>query len=224
VDGELPEGDFAKAFEVYADVVNNPSFPDDELATMKQRVLPQIASQDATGRRRRFVSSSRSTSADELAVPVHALGQEPNVKQLGRGSASRLVRKKVRPASASVAIYGDVDPAKAEEWSASTWPRPQRRRRREPRREMMKRTSIVLHRRGGEGGAPASVDVKRVELQKTEQALAGVVIGYDARSYVRPRPTSPRRRRHDDQRLRLPDRLSARDPPRPRAGLRRARR
>src|SRR3712207_9359655 len=35
------------AFEVYADVVNNPAFPEDEVAAMRQRVLAQIAQQDA---------------------------------------------------------------------------------------------------------------------------------------------------------------------------------
>ena len=39
--------DFAKAFEVYADVVNNPSFPEPEFAAMKKRVGAAIAQQDA---------------------------------------------------------------------------------------------------------------------------------------------------------------------------------
>src|SRR5438128_9373126 len=46
--------DFAKALEVYGDVVNNPTLAEDEDAQMKKRVLAAIQGQDADWRQQSF--------------------------------------------------------------------------------------------------------------------------------------------------------------------------
>ncbi len=170
--------DFAKAFEVYADVVNNPAFPDDELATMKQRVLAQIASQDAdwTGQAFRFFKEKY---YGPLGSPYQfmAIGQEKNVNAFSAGQLRDWYQQKVLPSRRVLAIYGDVDPARAEEMArkliANRAPPPPNDTAARPGQKPP-----------GAAAPKPAVEVKRVETQKTEQPLAGVVIGFESDSVI----------------------------------------
>jgi zinc protease len=172
--------DFANAFEVYADVVKDPSFPEDELGTMKTRVLAQIESQDADWQTQAFrFFKQKFFGPMNSPYQFMAVGEAPNVKQLGVHQLRDWYDKKIRPAKRVIAIYGDVDPTKAEQLARQHFATGN------PLDDIGLDVSGHIEASFTKGEPPApSVDVKRVETQKTEQALAGVVIGYDARSYV----------------------------------------
>jgi zinc protease len=178
VEANCLKEDFAKTFEVYADVLNNPAFPDAELDGIKQRVLAEIDSQDAdwTAQAFRFFKQKfyGPMNSPYQFLPI---GQAPVVKELTTQHLRDWYGGKVAPARRVMAIYGDVDPAKAEELARGVVR--SSKAEREAKGDVMTRKVFDV-----EGNPPASVDVTRVEVQKTEQALAGVVIGYDARTVV----------------------------------------
>jgi zinc protease len=183
VEANCLKDDFAKTFEVYADVLNNPAFPDDELPGMKQRVIAEIQSQDAdwTAQAFRFFKQK---FYGPLNSPYQFLpiGQEHVVKELTTPLLRKWYDEEIAPAKRVLAIYGDVDPASAETLAR------QFIAARHNTRAAGDHDSILLPEEPKAPplpqGSPASVDVARVEIQKTEQALAGVVIGYDARSTI----------------------------------------
>jgi zinc protease len=175
--------DFDKAFEVYADVVNNPTFPDDELATMKQRVLAEIASLDAdwTTQAFRFFKQKFYGPANS-PYRFMTIGQAENVNALTAGQLREWYEKKVIVSKRVLAIYGDVEPAHAEELSKMLLA---------GAKQSVQDTRLVSGPGGvdhefftrGETVQP-SIEIRRVETQKTEQALAGVVIGFESKSVI----------------------------------------
>jgi zinc protease len=180
VEANCLKDDFARTFEVYADVLNNPALPDAELDGMKQRVLAEIESQDAdwTAQAFRFFKQKfyGPMNSPYQFLPI---GQTPVVKELKSQQLRDWYDGKIAPAHRVMAIYGDVDPAKAEELARNAI------------RSTAKSdgTPHVTAAQSGQPDSttksgPAAVDVTRVEIQKTEQALAGVVIGYDARTTI----------------------------------------
>jgi zinc protease len=180
VEANCLKDDFARTFEVYADVLNNPAFPDAELDGMKQRVLAEIESQDAdwTAQAFRFFKQKffGPMNSPYQFLPI---GQAPVVKELKTQQLRDWYDGKIAPAHRVMAIYGDVDPAKAEELARNAV-------RSTPKSDS---TPHVTAERPGPADSttnsgPAAVDVTRVEIQKTEQALAGVVIGYEAQTTI----------------------------------------
>ena len=105
--------DFAKAVEVYADVVNNPSFPDAELAAMKKRVLaddrPAGCRLDAAGDAVLQKAYFGPMSSPYQYLPI---GTAENVQGFTAGAGAGLVREKVLGSKKVLAVYGDVDPAR----------------------------------------------------------------------------------------------------------------
>ena len=81
-----------KAMAAYADVVNNPTFPEDEAAAMKKRVIAGIAAQDADW----FAQASRYFRG-QFYGPMNspyqflAIGTKKNVEELHHRSDARLV-------------------------------------------------------------------------------------------------------------------------------------
>jgi zinc protease len=169
------KADFAKAFEVYADVVNSPSFPDAELPTMKQRVLAEIASQDAdwTAQAFRFFKQKffGPSNSPYQFMPV---GTAENVNALTTAQLRDWYEKKVTPAKRVLAIYGDVEPGEANQLAEKLISRGK-----VERKHLTEGSSQAIT---VSGDVPPHVEVTRVETQKTEQALAGVVIGYESKS------------------------------------------
>lgn len=176
------KADFAKAFEVYADVVANPAFPADEVATMKKRVLAQIASQDAdwTSQAFRYFKQQYYGPMDS-PYQFMAVGSEQNVSGFEADQLKDWYANTVTPSRRVLAIYGDIDPTEVEALA-----------REHMRREGTGDDAASVATAGGSPrpelnppqGEKAAVEVARVETQKTEQPLAGVVIGFDARSVI----------------------------------------
>jgi zinc protease len=174
--------DLPKALEVFADVVHNPSFPDGEVESMKRRVLADIAGQDADWLqqslrffRRNYYGPMRSPYQ---FMPV---GTAENVSGFTQQQMRDWYAQKVLAGKRVLAIFGDVDPATAKKLASDLVAKG-------PKRPATRRTPTTRPASTApaatQPSSPAFVDVQRVEVQKTGQALAGVLVGYRADSYL----------------------------------------
>ncbi len=169
--------DFEKAFEVYADVVNHPVFDDAELDAMKQRVLAAIESQDAdwTAQAMRYFKQ-RYFGPTNSPYQFLTIGSKETVSGFTSEALRDWYSSKVLKGRRVIAVFGDVELETAQ-------------------------ALVERHFGGGEKLAtdipvnaappatPAESDkpvvrVERVEVQQTEQPLAGVVIGFRSDSVV----------------------------------------
>lgn len=168
--------DFGKGMEIYADVVNNPAFAKDELETMRKRVLAGIASRDADWgaqamryfRKQYFpMSSPYHMQVSGETEPVSAMQAE----QL-RSFYTDTVLKSRRV----LAIYGDIDPDQAKQVAQKLLG------------QGAKLNMAVTRVQETAAIEPADqrpqAAVLRVDVQKTQQRLAGVVIGYEANPVI----------------------------------------
>ena len=168
--------DFEKSMEVYADVINNASFPDDELVLMKQRVAATIEMQDADWHTQamRFFKTKYFGPMDS-PYQFLAIGTKENVPKFSRDQLEKWYREKVLKARRVVAIFGDVDLEKAKAVATERFGGGEKINTQAPAAGEQPQFEPV---------AKPSVEIERVEVQKTEQPLAGVVVGYDAASFV----------------------------------------
>jgi predicted Zn-dependent peptidase len=100
---------------------------------------------------------------------------------------------KVMKGKKVLAIFGDVDPEQAKQLAtgllankgAGQAAGDEKENEKEEKEETDSAAAAepAAGQEAGQAGGKASVDVKRVALQKTEQALAGVVIGWRADTY-----------------------------------------
>jgi zinc protease len=170
------KADFPKMMATYADVVNNPSFPDSELPAMKERVLAAIEGQDADW----FAQAMRyfrKTYFGPTKSPYQftILGTADNVKAFSRTALDDWYHKTILTRPRVLAIYGDVDPAQAKQlaWSFLAKGRvPAPTSSRDPN------GSATTPAEGAASRQPAQVTVTRVEINKTNNPQAGVIIGF----------------------------------------------
>jgi zinc protease len=170
--------DFAKTMEVYADVVNHPSFPEAELGPIKQRTLGAIESIDSdwTNQAMRYF---KKVYFGPLNSPYQfmTIGTKETVPTFTPEQLKSWYTQKILPSKRVIAIYGDVDLKDAQTLATQYFGGgPQ-----------ASSASPAIHGRAtAPSTAPSipSVDVRAVEVQKTEQPLAGVVIGYDSNSTI----------------------------------------
>jgi zinc protease len=168
--------DFAKAFDAYADVVNNPSFPDDETSAMKQRILASIESYDAEWHQQALHFFKQQFFGPENSPYQFLLiGAKQNVQAFTPDQMRSWYREKVLSNPRVLAVFGDVSLEEARAAAEKIAKPP----------GVTSKLNLV-HRPGREF-SPASaptVVVTRVEMQKTEQPLAGVVIGFKSSSVI----------------------------------------
>jgi zinc protease len=171
------KSDFDKTMEVYADIVQHPAFPEAELAEMKVRVDAEINSEDAD-----WTSQSMRFFKHEFYGPQNSpyqfmpAGETKNVDKFTADELRDWYSKKILGSHKVIAIYGDIDLDHTE--------------------AIVKKLLGSGPKTAGatvpadEGFAPPasaptgtpSVDVKTVKVQKTQQALAGVVVGFKSNS------------------------------------------
>ncbi len=175
--------DFDKTMDVVADVASNPAFSERELAAMKQRVQAQISSQDSdwTSQAMRFFMR---TYFGTLNSPYQyaAVGSAENVNHFSAEDLKRWYHDKVLASPRVLAIFGDIslDDAKAAaaKYLAGG-----------PALPAVEPVQVSPPAAFGPATRPtASIEVERVATQKTEQPLAGIIIGFDSDSLI----SSPR--------------------------------
>jgi zinc protease len=170
--------DFDRAMAVYAEVVNNPSFPESELTPMRQRILATIEGQEAD-----WNLASMKFFKEKYYGPRNSpyqflpIGTKENVSAVTREQVQKWYDEKVRASRRVLAIYGDVDLEKAKSLAAKYLGQGKKlasQARQEP---------AALAQPAAETSQP-SISIERVEVNKTEQPVAGIVIGFDADSVI----------------------------------------
>ena len=103
IDGKLPE-----ALDLYATVVTQPTFPEAELARVKQRMLAGIVQEksDAFGLARRVLS--RQLYGEGSPYAYAGAGLESDVKAIGRDDLVAFQQRWMRPDNATLIIAGDT--------------------------------------------------------------------------------------------------------------------
>jgi zinc protease len=169
--------DFDKAIEAYADVVNNPAFPEDQIKDMKRRVTAAIAAQDADW----FAQASRFFKK-EFFGPMNSpyqftqLGSKENVDHFTDAQLRDWYETKVQKSPRVLAIFGDIDPDHARILASDLLGKGDKRA------APSAPTTQVAHS-DASSGAP-SINVVEVKIQPTKQELAGVVIGFKSSSVI----------------------------------------
>jgi zinc protease len=168
--------DLAKALDVYADVVNNPSFPDSELPGVKQRVLAGIESQDADWYTQavRFFRKSY-FSPGNSPYQFMPIGQKDVIASATAQQLQQWYNEKIINSRRVLAIFGDVDLSEAQSLAKQYFGAG-------PKVAAEVPAPPAENVKPAEG--VASVNVTAVDVQKTEQALAGVVIGFKSDSII----------------------------------------
>jgi zinc protease len=170
--------DLERAMEVYADVINNPSFPEDEVGPMKQRVLAAIESIDAdwTQQAMRFFKQTY-FGPQNSPYQFLTIGTAENVSAFTRDQVARWYDEKVKSAERVLAIYGDVELEAAKALAEKHFGR--------GNKGTPGARDAGGRRIGDDITAKAPfVDVERVETNKTEQPLAGIIIGFESDSVI----------------------------------------
>jgi zinc protease len=174
------KSDFDKTMDVYGDVVNHPAFSDTELAAMKQRVDAQISSEDAD-----WTAQSTRFFKHEFYGPKNSPYQfmpEGTTENVDKFTADQLrdwYTQKVLAFHRVIAIYGDIDLDHTEAVVRKTL---------DPHKDgdpIFGFSTVAGKTAPIEKLMPTtmpSVDVTAVKVQKTQQALAGVVIGFNSNS------------------------------------------
>jgi zinc protease len=173
--------DFPKLMDAYADVVNNPLFPDTELPGMKERVVAAIEGQDADwfAQAMRFFRKTYFAPANS-PYQFTLLGTQDKVKAFDRAALSKWYYQTILRQPRVLAIYGDIDLAQARQLAQShfgksttpTTPPP-------PARP----TPPSVSNRTESARSP-QITVTRVEINKTNNPQAGVVIGFKSDSVI----------------------------------------
>jgi zinc protease len=170
------KADFEKTLDVYADVVNHPSFPEPEIGPMKQRIAAAIESEDADWDKQaiRFFKSSY-FGVSHSPYQFLPIGTKENVEKFTPEQIRQWYSQKILKGRRVLAIFGDIDIDQAKalaEKYLGTGPKPAE----------MADTRKFVETEAPTG--PPAVDVTAVKIQKTEQALAGIMIGYKSDSVI----------------------------------------
>ncbi|CAN5379104.1 pitrilysin family protein [soil metagenome] len=169
--------DFEKAFTTWSAMVTTPSFDKQEFGPMKERIAGDIKGEDANWEDQAF-HFFHTKFFETLKSPYRFTpeGTTDNLNKFTLEQAKKYYYEKILKAPRVLSVYGDVDPEKVRELA----------------------TKLLG---GGDkvGDLPKLVpplapprptnlkpqaNVIRVEVQKTDQALAGVVLGYQSSSVI----------------------------------------
>lgn len=177
----LPQ-DLETTFEVFADIVNNPAFDAAESDSMKKRILASIAAQDADWLSQAFRFFKKSYYAP-MNSPYRLMptGTAQTVPTFTPGQLRSWYVQKVLPARRVLAIFGNVDPAQAQKLARHYLrgtPPPSAAPNAQQAGDSQKACAAA------DTSPSAGVNVTRVEIQPTQQALAGILIGYKSDSYL----------------------------------------
>ncbi len=174
--------DFGKAMGVFADVVKNPAFAESEVATMKQRIMAAIESQDADWFNQSYRFFRKSYFGPEQSpYQFLAIGTKENVGRFTADDVRAWYREKVLPSRRVLAVFGDVDIEQAKSLAGRHFGGVAQGQGAE--------TPSPEPSRWWRGQRPADEDVpririERVEVNPTRNPEAGVMIGFKSQSVV----------------------------------------
>lgn len=166
--------DFPKTIEVFADLVKNPSFPDDQVNPIRQRLLAAIEEQDANWRDQamRFFRKTYFSPRNE-PYQFTALGTSANVSKFTPAQMRQWYENKVLKGKRVLAVYGDIDPDKAQSLIAAQFGGIETSAPAAPASNSS--PSATDHE-----SAKPSIDVREVAINPSHNPQAGVFIGFDA--------------------------------------------
>jgi zinc protease len=158
---EVLSGDFAKGFEVFADVLLHPSFPQEAFAREQGIQLELIRAQ-----RDQLLQSCNQAMRKALFGPagygLDPLGNETSVAALSPADAAQFYRRLAVPDNCVLAVYGDVSPGAVKKTAQQAFGR-------------WKKGEPV--RVPDLAAAPALTEIKRVvELRDKKQAV--MLVGF----------------------------------------------
>jgi zinc protease len=170
--------DFDRTFQTYADIVKNPAFAENETSEMKRRIIAAIDAEDAdwsaqAGRffKKEFFGPSGSPYQ---FLPI---GTKPNVEKFTARQAREWYEQKAMTSARVLAVFGDVDPEHVRQLAADLLGKGQKLPApTHPGRPSVQTPPVT-------GMLPA-INVVEVKVQKTDQQLAGVIIGFKSDSVV----------------------------------------
>ncbi|NLX14961.1 MAG: insulinase family protein [Phycisphaerales bacterium] len=110
---EVLKEDFGPALEVFADVVGDPTFPEEELRQYRLRVLDAIRRIDEQWRSELFAFFDRHFYGDS-PYRFHMFGSEAVIEAASREQIADFYRRWVNGPQSVLAVFGDVQPAEAE--------------------------------------------------------------------------------------------------------------
>jgi zinc protease len=164
--------DFPKTMDVFADVVTHPAFAADQVDLIKPRVQAAIESEDASWDAQAFRYFKQMFFGPKNSpYQFEPIGLKENIAKFTADDLKKWYSGKILTAPRVLAIYGDVDEATAVAMAKQYFgqgpqvPAP-------PKQSFPNVSDTAT-------GSP-SVVVDRVEVKKTDQALAGVVIGFES--------------------------------------------
>ncbi len=167
--------DFEKGMEIFADVVTNPSFPQDELETMRKRVLAAIAAQDASWSSQALRFFRKKYFPETSPYHLQIIGEADPVSRFTADDLKKHYSQKVLTGRRVLAIYGDIEVEKARRIANKLLGGG-------PKTDTSPRTRPASPE--FEPAAQPTIEVARVEVQQTQQPLAGVVIGFNTGSLI----------------------------------------
>jgi zinc protease len=169
--------DFARTMEVYSDVVNHPAFDPAQIDQVKARIAAAIDGQDAAWDDQAFRYFKQQYYAPRNSpYQFNPLGSKANLAAITADDAKNWYNQKILTAPRVLAIFGDIDEATAlamaEKYfdTGPNLPPP-------PPAVPPPPTSATP-------ATQPSIDVQRVEIQKTDQEVAAVVVGFESDSVL----------------------------------------
>lgn len=109
--------DFEKAFEIFADCLVSPTFPDKELGNVKRLALNAIARQNDDSNQEAY-NLMRKTLYKVSPYRLNPLGTAESVKAITREALAAYHKRACAGRNGVVAIFGDVDAGKAKALAA----------------------------------------------------------------------------------------------------------
>jgi len=172
------KGELDKTLEVYSDIVNHPAFADKEVDQMKRRIGARIAGEDAdwSAQAIRFFKQKFFGPLDSPYQYV-PLGSAQNVNGYTPAQLRDWYQSKIMSGKRVLAIYGDIDPDQARTLAneyLGKGPKP------------TLTSEAMGHEAPSASTQPAvpTVNVDDVAVQKTDQELAGIVIGFHSNAVI----------------------------------------
>jgi zinc protease len=172
------KGNLDKTLEVYSDVVTHPAFADKEVEQMKRRIAARIAGEDAdwSAQAIRFFKQKFFGPLDSPYQYV-PLGSAQNVSGYAPTQLRDWYQSKILSGKRVLAIYGDIDVDKAKALANQYLGKGP--------------TAATSGEATGHDAPPATtqpavptVNVDDVVVQKTDQELAGIVIGFRSNAVI----------------------------------------